>query len=244
MAHNDFYMSQKQIWLADEVLRVMGTGEIELAKAPSAVRKMKKADLAAILVRWDAKKPSEGDSRHSQLTQQNVARFSPDAIDDMYERRPVLESVVDEAHQMMPLTMQDFKAFKAARNGTPRRNLKKARCGCGQFKDQLENGTMQRHTKPAEQTSTGWHRVRCEWSGLFPPAVEEMRLDTNRRDAQNQVATGIRLTEVMHTYKHFQVPDTSGPKTFKDSGSRRGRRVATKNKHRANYGKRFQVRAA
>lgn len=127
-----------------------------------------------------------------------------------------------------------------------RRNLKKAQCGCGQYKPQLENGTMQRHTRFNNQGDQ-WQgksiRVRCEWSGLFPPAIEEMRLDTNRRDAQNQVASGIRLTEVAYTYRYFQVPDTRGRKQ-QPSGSRRNRREGTKNAHRAKYGKRFQGVAA
>lgn len=49
------------------------------------------------------------------------------------------------------------------------------RCGCGQYKTPLANGTMPRHCAPMRKdkvlTDTRpYKRVHCEYTGKFPPA--------------------------------------------------------------------------
>lgn len=236
----DIYMAMKQVTLADMVLSMMDSGHGKLDKAPSAVRKMKKADLAALLYEWDnraeAARLATDDAR---LEEQDIAAVYP-LIDESQSGNYNVQRSQLTKEDVRPLTMQDFKAFKAARN------LKKALCCCGQWRDQLENGTMSRHTRhnigaTAAEIRLGVEpeRIKCLWSGKFPPAIVDMRKYVNRCDAEQHVGVGGTLDSATYTYSRVQTPDTRGPKTFQDSGSRRGRRVGTKNKHRAAFGLRF-----
>jgi hypothetical protein len=53
------------------------------------------------------------------------------------------------------------------------------RCGCGQYKTPLANGTMPRHTRlmdpPRLQKPHSELRVRCHGSGKFPPVTVAWR---------------------------------------------------------------------
>lgn len=92
-------------------------------------------------------------------------------------------------------------------------------CHCGASVEVLENGTFKRHQ---------W-RGRCHQSGKFPWFVAQMRRETNLRDQQ------AGRTE---TYANVQVLDIVKGSRF---GSRRLRRIGTKNAHRAHYGRRYQI---
>lgn len=223
MDNTGIYMAMKQTALADMVLtrRTQTDG-----LSPSAIKKMKKADLTAILVQLDD-------------LAQDIAAAPPLINENQSGEYKVHRSQLTQK-DFRHLTMQDFKAFKAARNGEVRRNLKKVQCGCGQFKGQLDNGTMEQHTRhnivaTAREIRMGAapERVHCLWSGKFPPRVKDMRHQMNNHLHGHPLG-----------YLREQTPDTRGPKTFADGGSRRARRVGTKNKHRAKYGKRFQVAPA
>jgi len=110
-------------------------------------------------------------------------------------------------------------------------------CRCGQLRPLLDNGTFKRHTRFLHES--GWSidptRVRCMGSGQFPSSVEKMRSETNIRD---------RIALRPLTYKHIEAAPHARGKKPTGPQSRRARRVGTKNAHRANYGKRFQVKAA
>lgn len=128
-------------------------------------------------------------------------------------------------------------------------------CSCGELVETLDNGTMARHTRHnivarRAEINSGQapRRVRCRWSGKFPPSVVAMRAQTNARDAanhSNEMAQGIKRDEVTYTYRHVQVPDARkvNKKVNVRTGTRRSRRDCTKNIHRTVFGKRFQVGA-
>lgn len=65
--------------------------------------------------------------------------------------------------------------------------LNKRKCGCGQFIATHDNGTLKRHTRQStylHEFATGKTtvtRVRCHYSGKFPPAIVRMRYDANQR---------------------------------------------------------------
>lgn len=119
-----------------------------------------------------------------------------------------------------------------------------AACRCGVWVDVLENGTFKRHTRhnimarPQEiNAGIAPRRVRCQGSGQFPTPVVHMREDTNQRDSENHRPL---------TYKSTQITTARQSNLWRamhNLQSRRARKVGTKNKHRANYGKRFQVSA-
>lgn len=67
--------------------------------------------------------------------------------------------------------------------------LNKRKCGCGQFIATHDNGTLKRHTRQslplADRVKA--RRVRCQYSGKFPPAIVRMRFDVNNQ-LDNRIA--------------------------------------------------------
>ena len=72
----------------------------------------------------------------------------------------------------------------------------KRKCGCGQYIITHDNGTLARHTRyniratrPEINSGLEPKRIKCQWSGKFPPAVVNMRYDANNRiDRRIQLA--------------------------------------------------------
>lgn len=185
-------MNCTQTFLAAEMLE--REGNISLNKSPSAIKKMRKSDLAAILAAWDT------------------------------EKRNRIEDAVVAAGKAKQAT------------------IKRHTCGCGQLIEVLENGTFKRHTRHNTRArrveiekGVAPQRVRCLSSGQFPISVIHMREDTNNRDRDNKRPLTYASTRIDLDLKAFRLGTRSG--------SRRARKSITKNRHRANYGKRFQVSA-
>lgn len=111
--------------------------------------------------------------------------------------------------------------------------LNKRKCGCGQFIATHDNGTLKRHTRQslplADRVKA--RRVRCQYSGKFPPAIVRMRFDVNQRierEVCQVTGTERGTTEFIKGLRSKKYPRTQILLSHKREGTRKAQKMYTR----------------